>query len=179
MNDQDFEIYETGKCPLCLGKYRISTSSSKPPPNPKITKTWQSCNRPVSVRYTFSTGKSKYWSAQQNYHLNKHCVRACIRSQLRVLQVSATWFYYIFKISPNFKTCSNLEQATHHTPLQCHHFVLHGLAYLLKYLKNLTLHTTNTQWRPLVLHKVEATYFSCITHISSALCVSRGQPQIV
>jgi hypothetical protein len=30
-----------------------------------------------------------------------------------------------------------------------------------------------------VNHKFGATYFSCITHISSALCVSIGQPRIV
>jgi len=101
-----------------------------PPPNPKMTKTWQSCNRPVSVRYTFSTGKSKYLSAQQNYHFNEHSVLACTKSQLRLLYVSAICFAYILKISPNFKTCSNLEPGTHHNPLWCHQFVLHGFAYL-------------------------------------------------
>lgn len=138
MKVQDFEIKEIGKCPLCLGnKESPPHLPTPPPPDPKMTKTWQSCNRPVSVRYTFSTGKSKYWSAQENYHLNRHSVHACIRSQLRLLQVSAIWFYYILKISPNFKTCSNLEQATHHKPLQCHQFLLHGLAYLL---------STSTTW---------------------------------
>jgi hypothetical protein len=39
-------------------------------------------------------------------------------------------FASILNTSPNLKTCSNLEQLTHNKPLQCHQFVLHGLAYL-------------------------------------------------
>lgn len=49
-------------------------------------------------------------------------------------------------ISANFNMCSNLEHATHHSPLQCHRFVLYGLAYLLRTWRNVNyIQSTHTQ----------------------------------
>jgi hypothetical protein len=115
------------------------------PPNPKMTETWQSCNRPASVRYTFPTGKGKYGSAQQNYHLNKHILFLhASNHNSDYCKFLPYGFAYTLKISPNFRMCSNLEQATHHMLLQCRQFVLHGLAYLL---------STSRTW-----HYIQPTY---------------------
>ena len=123
------------KVSLMFGQYRISTSSSNPTP-PPTTKPQNDQNVTVMQQASVCQVHILYRQKQilkctTELPLEQHSVHACIRSQLRLLQVSAIWFYYILYISPNFKTCSNLEQATHNKPLQCHQFVLHGLAYLL------------------------------------------------
>jgi hypothetical protein len=62
-----------------------------PPPNTKMTKTWQSCNRPACQAHILYRQKR----ALHNYHLNKHSVLACINSQLKT---TASFCYMVLLI---------------------------------------------------------------------------------
>jgi len=169
-------FWDTGnrKVSLMFGQYRISTSSSKPPPpNPQndqnVTVMQQASVCQVHILYR----QKQILKCTTELPLEQ---AFCSCMHQITTKTTAIFCRLVSLYPPDLTKFQNmLKTWTSNTSPIC----VTWSCLFTQYLNNLKLHTTNIQWRPLVLQEVGATYFTCITHISSALCVSRGQPQIV
>jgi hypothetical protein len=131
--ESGFWDWDRKRCPLCLGQYSNLHLIFHPhPPPPKLSKRdSHATDQPLAGTHSLLA------KANIEVHNNRTTTRTNTQflhatdhksDYYRFVQYG---FTYIVNISAHFKTRSNLEHATHHNPLQCNRFVLHGLAYLL------------------------------------------------